>query len=371
MEINQSGAKFSAIVKISEDLKNESRKSGEEYLYLNRGINQVVNIDLSEIIPMINFNSSSIQYYPQSKGMLSLREAINNEFFIGKASNKNIFITAGGMNSLSLVFQTLDVKQVYTQSLYWGAYTNALKIANKEQLFYEDFNFLKTNYKKYNNSAIIICDPNNPTGSKANDNDLFEILDLLNTQNTTVIIDSPYRRLFFNHADKFYQSLLNYDNVIITESFSKSIGLSGQRIGFMHCENPEFNEEFAVRLLYSGNGVNVFAQILIEKILTTKEGREAAKVFKHKTVNDITENIKLLKERSLLANEFYNNETPIGIFVIVNKSFEELKANKIGSVPLNYFTKKTDIDTNKYSRICVSTPKEKFRKFFDKMLAKM
>ncbi len=367
MKILESGAKFSAIVKISEDLKELSRETGDEFLYLNRGINQVINIDLSEIIPSISFNSNSLQYYPHSKGMLPLRKAINEEFFGKKASVENIYITSGGMNSLSLVFQTLDIANVYTHSFYWGAYTNALKIAGKQQLFYNDFEYLKENYKDFNNSAIIICDPNNPTGSKANDEDLIEIIDLFSKQNTTVIWDGPYRRLFYDETDTLYQELLKYNNVIITESFSKSIGLSGQRIGFMHSNNKAFNDEFAVRLLYSGNGINAFAQLLVEKILTTPEGKKAASDFKQETTEAIAENISLLKQKKLLPKEFYKEETPVGIFVIVNKTFEELKENKIGSVPLNYFTKRTDIDVEKYSRICVSVPKEKFQEFFRKL----
>ena len=367
MMISKSGAKFSAIVKIGEDLREQSRISSEEYLYLNRGINQVVNIDLSEIIPMIDFNSGSVQYYAHSKGMPSLREAINNEFFSGNASGEDIYITSGGTNALSLVFQTLSIGNVYTHAFYWGAYTNILKITGKKQLFYNDFDSIISKPEAFNNSAIIICDPNNPTGSKTDDKKLFRVLDILKDQNTTVIWDGPYRRLFYNNSDTLYQKLLNYENVIITESFSKSIGLSGQRIGFMHCSNKEFNDEFAVRLLYSGNGINAFAQILVEKILTTPEGKKAANDFKTKTTRDIAENIILLRKKGILADEFYNNVTPKGIFVIVNKSFEELKANKIGSVPLNYFTKRTDIDLSKYSRICVSAPKEKFKEFFENM----
>ncbi|NOZ34998.1 MAG: pyridoxal phosphate-dependent aminotransferase [Chlorobi bacterium] len=366
MKINKSGAKFSAIVKIGEDLREESRKTGKEFLYLNRGINRVVNIDLSKIVKNIDFNSDALQYYPHSKGMVPLRKAINNEFFAGKASEENIYVTSGGMNALSLVFQTIEIETFYTNSFYWGAYSNALKIAGKNQFFYNDFDDLKTNFKKYDNGTVIICDPNNPTGSKTDDNQLFEILDLFSKQNTAVIWDGPYRRLFYDNTDNLYQKLLTYDNVIITESFSKSIGLSGQRIGFMHCKNQVFNEEFAVRLLYSGNGINAFAQILVEKILSTPEGKKAAEDFKTKTVADITENIKLLKNKKLLVEEFYGNKTPVGIFVIVNKSFNELKEKNIGSVPLNYFTKRKDIDVENYSRICVSVPKNDFRLFFEK-----
>ena len=45
MKINKSGAALSRIVQIGETLKELSRKNGKEYLPLNRGVNQVVNID--------------------------------------------------------------------------------------------------------------------------------------------------------------------------------------------------------------------------------------------------------------------------------------------------------------------------------------
>ena len=47
MKINKSGAALSRIVQIGETLKELSRKNGKEYLPLNRGVNQVVNIDLT------------------------------------------------------------------------------------------------------------------------------------------------------------------------------------------------------------------------------------------------------------------------------------------------------------------------------------
>ena len=136
MKINKSGAKFSAIVQIGQDLREQSKMTDNEYLFLNRGINQVENIDLSELIPFIDFNSDSIQHYPHSKGLLSLRKAINNEFFGGKTNKENIFITGGGMHALYLVFQSLGIKKVFSHSFYWGAYANVLKIAEKEHLFY-------------------------------------------------------------------------------------------------------------------------------------------------------------------------------------------------------------------------------------------
>ena len=106
MKINKSGAALSRIVQIGETLKELSQKSGKVYLPLNRGVNQVVNIDLTEVVKSINFNSPEIQVYPHGAGRPDLRAAINEEFFAGKSSPDNILITAGGMHALDLVAQT-------------------------------------------------------------------------------------------------------------------------------------------------------------------------------------------------------------------------------------------------------------------------
>ncbi len=366
MEINKSGARFSAIVKIGEDLKEESLKTGEAFLHLNRGINQVVGIDLSEIIPMIDFNTHEIRNYARSKGMPGLIKAINAEYFNYLASFDDIFITAGGMHALALTFQTLACTQIWSLSFYWGAYANSIKISGKEHHTYDSFSEIIENPSKFKGAALIICDPNNPTGSKTDDRLLFKVLDILQAQDTVVIWDGPYRRVFYENNDTLYQQLLNYENVIITESFSKSIGLSGQRVGFVHCKDKGFNDELAIRLLYSGNGINAFGQVLVEKLLTTPQGRKSTVDFRRKTRNDIAENIHYLKGKKLLAEEFYEGETPLGIFVIIKKSFEELKEKHIGSVPLGFFTKRSDIDVQRYTRICVSVPQEEFKKYFDR-----
>ena len=68
MKINKSGAVLSRIVQIGETLKELSRENGKEYLPLNRGVNQVVNIDLTEVVKSIDFNSPDIQVYPHGAG---------------------------------------------------------------------------------------------------------------------------------------------------------------------------------------------------------------------------------------------------------------------------------------------------------------
>jgi len=366
METKKSGAKYSAIVAISEELKKR-KAQGEDILFLNRGINAVVNIDLSKITPKIDFNSPQIQVYPPNSGHLFMREAINHAFFHKQADVNNIFVTVGGMGALDLIFKSLQVSKVWLAENYWGAYVNALKINQMNYGFFKDFEEILNNIEQFKDSAIVICDPNNPTGNKLEDEYLLQVIETLNKAGIVVIWDSPYRKLFFEwEEDNFYTKLLKFDNLIISESFSKSVGLSGQRVGFVHSTNKAFNEELNIKLLYATNGINGFAQVLIEKLLTTPEGKKAVTEFKQKTTTDIQKNITYLAAKGFLAKEFYQKGKPVGIFVIANKSYDELLAKGIGSVPFGYFTTIPQEKANRYTRICVSVPHNELVRFFDR-----
>jgi len=368
MKIKYSGAKYSSIVKISEKIKELENKTNEEYLKLNRGVNMVVNMGLSDVIKNIDFDSDDIQIYPPNNGILKFRRAINIDYFDGNSNENNIFITNGGMSGLDLIMKTLKVDKIYNSEYYWGAYKNIMKINNVEQGIYSGYDTIYENLNEYKNNALIICDPNNPIGGKYSDKKLLDIIRLLNNNNTTVIFDSPYRKLFIDNND-FYKQLLQFENVIITESFSKRMGLSGQRIGFVHTINKEFNKEFNTNLLYATNGINTFSQILVYNLLTTNVGKISTGNFKNKTVKHIQNNIKWLNDNNLLTDEFNTTDsTPMGIFVVIKPSQEQLLKHRIGSVSLSFFTNNKKIISRNYSRICVSVNHDKFVKYFTNLI---
>lgn len=369
MKISKSGARFSAIVGIGEKIKQLSEETGEEYLYLNRGVNSVCNIDLQEVIDEIDFNSAALQVYPKNSGMDELKTAINREYFGNHASVDDITITAGSMGGLDIIFQILEVEKIWLPVFYWGAYGHISTIRKVENEMYESFDDLKADVASLRNAAVVICDPNNPLGNKYEDEQILSLIQDLNDAGVIVIFDSPYRRVFSDNSDTMFQDLMNLPNVIIIESFSKSVGLSGQRLGFVHSVDKEFNDEFRLRILYSCNGVNAFAQLLVHRLLTSEKGKKAVQEFRKETTMDIKKNIDFLKEKKLLAGEFYENSEPKGIFVIINKSEEELFKNHIGSVSLSFFTRTRKEEAAKYARICVSVPHGDFVRFLTPLAA--
>jgi aspartate/methionine/tyrosine aminotransferase len=366
MKLKKSGAQYSKISAIGEKVRRLEQESGEKYLYLNQGVNAVVPIELSEVVREIDFNSKDIQVYAPMKGRHKLKQAINQEYFNGRSEPEHILISNGGMSGLDLVFQSIEAEKIYVPVYFWGSYFQIMQIRGIAGDFYEDFAELEADAERYKNSAVVICDPNNPIGDKFDDHRLIMLIRALNNAGAIVIFDSPYRKIFYNN-DYFFDQLQSMENVIITESFSKSLGLSGQRIGFIHTGNMDLMDELSVRLMYATNGVNGFAQLLVERLFTTPAGQTAIGDFKRKTSCAIHENIKYLRQKGLLAEEFYKDSEPVGIFVIVNRSEEELLQKRIASVSLSFFTRKYKEKAAAYARICVSVPHDDFVRYFDRL----
>lgn len=365
MKINKSGANLSVIVSIARRIKKLSEETGNQYLPLNRGINSVCSIDLTGVVKSMDFNSSDMQVYPPSLGRVDLKEAINKVYFGNEALAENIVITGGSTIGLDICFQVLEIEKIYLPRYYWTTYDEIMTIRHKQSDDYYDYDELAENLSNLKKSAVIICDPGNPIGDKYDDDKLLCFIRRLHHNGTIVILDSPYRRMFYDESDTFYQQLMLLENVIIIESFSKSVGLSGQRIGFVHSSNLDFMTEFGIRLVSATNGINAFSQILVQKLLATEQGIKAVKEFKRKTVNDINLNIGYLEDRHLLAGQFYQKSKPVGIFVVVNKTEEELLGHFIGSVSLSYFTRAHHEEAKKFARVCVSFPHEEFKRFFN------
>ena len=363
MNLKLSNTSNSSIIAMGASLQKAVKETGREYLFLNRGVNSVVNINLSSVVSEIDFNSNDIQVYPGNKGKIELRNAINSEYFSDKANSDNIIITGGGISGLDICIQNLDVDEILLPPFYWGTYTQLCNLRKVPFSSYKSYDNLAAQSSKLYGKAVIICDPGNPLGDKYPDNKLIDLIRILDKNGVVVLFDSPYRRLFFDKSDSFYTQLLNFENVIIIESFSKSIGLSGQRIGFIHSTNADFIREAALRVMYATNGINSFAQVLVSKLLSSVSGKKAVTAFKEKTTIDIAKNIKFLIQNNLLANEFYDKKEPWGIFSIVNVSTKKLFENRIGSVGLDYFVKEPFNGIEKYSRILVSYPHEKFVSF--------
>ena len=103
--------------------------------------------------------------------------------------------------------------------------------------------------------VVILCSPNNPTGSLIEDADLIQ---LLKTAPGLVVIDEAYHE-FARHS--VVPLLKDYTNLVVLRTFSKAMGLAGMRIGYLLAAPQLVTEIRKAVLPYN---LNVFSQTVAE-----------------------------------------------------------------------------------------------------------
>jgi len=76
---------------------------------------------------------------------------------------------------------------------------------------------------------VILCNPNNPTGTLIEKKDIVKLIEKAQKTNTLVLIDEAY----YQYSGMECLDLISkYDNLIIIRTFSKAYGMGGLRLGY-------------------------------------------------------------------------------------------------------------------------------------------
>lgn len=171
---------------------------------------------------------------------------IKNTFGTSAAA-KNIIMTVGAAGGLNIMLKTLldPGDEVIVFAPYFVEYNNyianydgvVVKIAPNPPSFQPDLDeFEKKITAK--TKAVIVNNPNNPTGVIYSEDTVKKMADILVNKEKEfgtsiyLISDEPYRELAFDGAEVPY--LPNYyHNAIVGYSYSKSLSLPGERIGYV------------------------------------------------------------------------------------------------------------------------------------------
>ncbi len=91
--------------------------------------------------------------------------------------------------------------------------------------------------------GIIINSPNNPTGKIYTGKEIDKLCEMLKIKSSGdrkifLICDEPYREIVYDNKD-VSPVLSKYENAIVANSYSKSLSLPGERIGYV-AVNPSF-----------------------------------------------------------------------------------------------------------------------------------
>lgn len=354
MKVNTANVTYSSIVQIGENINKIEKETGEKYLKLHRGVMDVTTLDIDSLNLDLNLNNGKTQQYSGNDGSPELIETIKEEFGL----DGHIVITPGGMAGLDLLINSLGDETVWIPNYHWGSWNKILTTHGKEIKTFDDFNIDEFTPKS---GVVMLCYPSNPTGYCPELDTIKKFLLKLKDSEVTVVLDLPYYYLFNEVNDGL--SDLFFENVIVVSSFSKSIGLSGYRVGYISTKNEALYQTLRIRSLYKYNSISTLPQNIVNELLKEKT---AITEYRKKTVDSIKKNIMVLEMNGLLFDEYPG--LPTGPFAVVNVSYDELLKNKISSVPLSKFTLNKQLKHENCSRISVAVDHKLFWEYFEKML---
>lgn len=159
--------------------------------------------------------------------------------------DSEIIVTAGGIEALAATLLTIlepDDEVIILPPCY-GYYDKMVRMAKgkpvavplSETVWQLDIEKLKTHITA-KTKAIILCSPNNPTGSILETEEIKAIGELALKHNFFVIADDIYENFYYGKKIPMSIATLSHykEKVIRIVSLSKDFALSGWRIGFVH-----------------------------------------------------------------------------------------------------------------------------------------
>lgn len=232
-------------------------------------------------------------YTNSNSGYADVREAVAaslNQRFGTSFEEKNIIMTVGAAGGLNVILKTLlnPGDQVIAFAPYFGeyrSYTNnfdgeLVEISPNLENFqpkldeFEDKITAKT-------KAVIVNTPNNPTGVVYSEDTIKALAAIMEKKQEEfgteiyLISDEPYRELVYGDVEVPYLTKY-YDNTIVGYSFSKSLSLPGERIGYLVIPDQVKDSELVLQAANVANRILGFVnaptlqQKLIAKCLDAK-----------------------------------------------------------------------------------------------------
>lgn len=271
--------------------------------------------------------------YSPSLGIESVRKDVakflNDKFAIPYTYN-DIFMTSGAAGAIAHAIRcvTSPGDEIITFAPHFPEYVPYVNLTGAILRVvppnYEDFQINFEELDKLINKktmAILLNTPNNPTGIAYSEKTITTLVEILKEKekfyghDIFLISDEPYREIVFDNTNlpcvcKYY------DNSIMCYSFSKSLSIPGERIGYIAFNPSCGKSEQLVHMcgqISRGIGHNCPASII--QLAMAKTINYTADLSVYET------NMKLLYD--CLKNLNFNVIRPTGTFYMFPKALED------------------------------------------------
>ena len=224
--------------------------------------------------------------YMNNAGFEDVRETIAqslNRRFGTDFSAKNLIMTVGAASGLNVILKTVlnpgeEVIVFAPYFLEYGAYVKnydgkLVEISPDTETFQPALEELERKITA-NTRAVIVNSPHNPTGVIYSEDTIKALAAILEKKQKEygsviyLISDEPYRELAYDGAEVPYLTKY-YKNTVVGYSYSKSLSLPGERIGYLVIPDDLEDSETVIAAAGIANRIlgSVNAPSLMQKVI--------------------------------------------------------------------------------------------------------
>lgn len=221
--------------------------------------------------------------YTSHPGMPALRQKIAEHYPHLDLAVTDVVVTCGSQEAMTAAFLSIvDAgDEVLLPNPSFPAYDACTRIAQGTPVYYRlpadrDFAFDIDEFKRGitpKTKAAVVISPSNPTGKIFTPDDLKQIAEVLDGTGIYLISDEIYSDLFF--GERPHSASEYYDKTIIVSGLSKSLSMTGWRLGWSASSDAKINN--AIQILHGF--LTVCASAITQKasLLAWTDEAEAAK----------------------------------------------------------------------------------------------
>lgn len=257
-------------------------KAGKKIIYLNIGDPVKYDFPTPDHIKraLLDAVSSNFNYYADSEGILELREAIvNKESQKGLSVNvEDVLVTNGISEGLDMVAASIvePNSEILMPGPYYPPYASYVKFYGGKPIEFKltedgapDLDDIKSKITP-KARALVIINPNNPTGEVFNSKNLKQLIDVAAEHDMYIICDEIYDKLVFDREFTGIGKVAKDAPVILLNGFSKVYLMTGWRCGYI-CMNSDCQKLENIR-----NNIPKLARVRIATNLPVQKAAVAA-----------------------------------------------------------------------------------------------
>lgn len=291
------------------------RANGEKILRLNTGNPAAFGFEApDEVIRDLITNARESEGYSDSKGIFSARKAVMQYYQLQNihVDMDDIYIVNGVSEGISMSMQALldnDDEVLVPMPDYplWTACVslaggNAVHyICDEEANWYPDIDDIKSKITS-KTKAIVLINPNNPTGAVYPREILQEIVDIARQNDLIIFSDEVYDRLVMDGMEHIPIASIAEDIFTVTLSgLSKSHRICGFRVGWMVLSGPRQHVKGYIEGLNMLANMRLCSNVLAQQVIQTSLGGQQSidsmllpggriyeqRNYIHKSINEI------------------------------------------------------------------------------------